>query len=166
MNRLRVMPLALGGLLAIVSARAQDDGIPSIFSGAAPRTELSLRKLELPELVRPRLPLSNQLRLALSDRMVTDAATFAVPARPRQRTADDYGEVIQMKRLVVRERADKKVEVENVPSYLVNVFTTGEIHSTGKNGPSLNWGLSSAESSGYGARDNTPRVALFLRRAW
>jgi hypothetical protein len=146
---LRVMPLALGSLLAAVVTHAQDEGVPAIFSDVASRPSPAVPKLEAPEIARSRLPLSPHVRTVLNERVtvaVANAPAVAPPAKPAWTEART--DAILMERFLVNVRREKKVEVESVPSYLMSVFTTGEIFEPRRGRPSINWGLSEVQSTG------------------
>jgi hypothetical protein len=167
MRVLRTMSLALGLLPAFGLAWAQPEGVPSIFSDVAPTGRPAVLKLEVPESLRPRLPLSSQVRTALNERVtVAVAAAPAVAPRAKREWADVHGDAIVMDRFFVNAQREKKVPVENVPGYLMKAFTTGEIFHFQQGGvipDSINWGLSEVNSTGYGTARSTPRFELFAR---
>jgi hypothetical protein len=165
MSVLRALPLALGFLLAAVVSRAQGETVPAIFSDVfAPRQSLAIQKLEAPEIVRSPLPLSPQVRSALSERISVAVANAPIAATPTLKPiwTEEGTDAILMKRFVVIERREKKIEVESVPTYLMKVFTTGEILPQRGGRPAIRWSLSEAQSTGYGSGTSTPRIALFL----
>jgi hypothetical protein len=169
MHALRVTSLVLGWSLAAISTRAQNDRIPPIFSEAALQREPLVQKLEAPEIVRPHLPLSNQMRSALNERVALDAARAPATLRPVRRRWKDDSDAILMERVVVNARREKKVEVESVPSYLAKVFTTGEIFHFEQRGlvpSSIQWGLRSVEATGYGSQRDGVRFEISATWHW
>jgi hypothetical protein len=174
MSALRAMPLAPGLLLCVIvlsATHARSATRPSLFSDVAPRNEPTVTKLEAPAIVRAPLPLSPQTRDALSERMRAIAAAQPGPVTKVVKHAwdEDRGDAIVMERVVVLEKAEKKVEVESVSGYVARVFTTGAIHESKQGGlldPSVYWGLGHVRAPRYGTMDTTPRLELSLQWRW
>jgi hypothetical protein len=174
MSALRANPLAPGLLFcaALLGAvRAETATRPALFSEVAPRSGPAVTKLEAPAIVRAPLPLSPQMRDALTERMRAIAATHPAPAPKAAKHAwdEDRGDAIVMERVVVLEKAEKKVEVESVSGYLAKAFTTGAIHEGKERGlldPSVYWGLGHVRAPRYGTMDTAPRVELSLQWRW
>jgi hypothetical protein len=167
--------LALGSLLAVCMARAQPEGIPAIFSEVAPSRQSSVPKLEVPEMLRPRLPLSPAMRAALNERATAQAAglPLAVRSRPAEWSID-HGDAIVMERYVVNELAKKKVKPERDPNPIYHAFSTGDIwvHSKWRGLPQIYWSLGHVHDRGdgqdrlpvAGASSTSPRAEI--RFSW
>jgi hypothetical protein len=161
----RVTPLALVSLVFVLTLRGQTEGVPALFADEAPRR--TTLKLTAPEIVRPPLPLSAHVRAAMTERVAVSVAQAPVVAKPgRQAWLEDHGDAILMDRFVVHAAREKRIEVVSVPTYLANVLLTGEIWTSADKSKSIHWGLSSAETTSYGASANVPRVGLSFSWSW
>ncbi len=174
MSASRVISLALLALsnATLVGAQADEDAaIPAIFSDVPPRSQPYTLKLEPPPIVRAPLPLSQQLRAVLAERMTALATAHPEPpaARPSWRAwMDNTGDAILMDRFVVQERKERKIEVEDVPSYFARVFTTGTIFESKQSGaiPSIYWGLHAPRAPKYGTVSTAPGIQLAFTWRW
>jgi len=79
---------------------------------------------------------------------------------------EDAGDAILMDRVVVLERREKKIVVEDVPSYLGRIFTTGVLWEIANGTKSLNWGLAAVRPQAYGTQTNAPRLTLSFSWRW
>jgi hypothetical protein len=171
----RAMPLVLGSWLAVGVARAQPEGVPAIFSDVAPSRRPAVAKLEVPEMLRPRLPLSPTMRAALNERATAQAAglPLAVRSLPAEWSID-HGDAIVMERYVVNELARKKVKPERDPNPIYHAFSTGDIwvHSKWRGLPQIYWSLGHVHDRGdgqdrlpvAGASSTSPRAEI--RFSW
>lgn len=160
----RVIPFALGALLFPLVAGAQDDGVPAIFSDAPRPTPL---KLLAPAIVRAPLPLSPQIRAAMTERVAVSIAHLpAAPKTPKRTWWESNGDAVMMDPFFVNARREKKIEVVSVPTYLVKVLTTGRIWTSKDQDTTINWGVRENEATGYGARTTVPGFSLSITKSW
>jgi hypothetical protein len=160
-----VLAVALGALLFAPAHAA--DGIAALFSDVAPKRSPTVTKLDAPEIIRPRLPLSARMRTALDERAAPAANSLPLAVRKPTRTWTlDHGDAILMDSVVVNAPPEKKVEIERTPNSLVHAFTSGDLWASKSGSPGLYWALGHVREPSLGTASTAPRVELRLMWSW